>query len=287
MPRPATNFFELHRRYPFYSFIGEATPDGNVLAASDPFQPGVNLSDRKHVQDAIRTLDFSVGYIVGRISKVKSLNFTFPVLNAQKKLVAILIAGFNINEFGRFIATVNLPKGSAVLFTDHKGIRLYRLPENEAIPTGKPASMGFFSSVSGHLQEGLFEWSGPDGINRIIAFKQLRLKKDLPPYLYITVGLPKDRILHAANLIMLRNLAILGITILLALSLAWVFANLALIRPVNRLVTATQRFGLGELEDQTGLPIAPTNWDAWPDPSMTWRCCWKGAIWTGRKPRKP
>ena len=98
---------------------------------------------------------------------------------------------------------------------------------------------------------------GRDGITRISAYKQLRLKKDLPPYLYIAVGLPKDRILHAANLDMLRNLAILGITVLLAMSLAWVFGNLALIQPVNRLVAATQRFGLGEMEARTGLPHSP------------------------------
>ncbi len=257
---PACNelFRELRLRYPFYSTISAVTPDGNLFASSEPFQPGVNLSDRKHIQDAIRTLDFSVGeYIVGRVSKVNSLNFTFPVLDAQKKLVAVLIAGLNLDEFGRFISTVNLPAGSAVVFTDQQGRRLFRLPEHEATAIGGRVLQGFFASISGPAEEGLFEWTGPDGITRIIAFKQLRLKKDLPPYLYTTVGLPKDRILQAANLDVLRNLAILGITILLALSLAWVFANLTLIQPVNRLVAAAQRFGRGEMEARTGLPHSP------------------------------
>ena len=69
---PACNelFRELRRRYPFYSTITAVTPDGNLFASSEPFQPGINLSDRKHIQDAIRTLDFSAGeYIVGRVSK--------------------------------------------------------------------------------------------------------------------------------------------------------------------------------------------------------------------------
>ena len=251
-------FRELQLRYPFYSTISAVTPDGKLFASSEPFQPGLNLSDRKHIRDAIRTLDFSVGeYIVGRVSKVNSLNFTFPVLDAQKKLVAVLIAGLNLNEFSHFISTVNLPAGSAVVFTDHRGIRLYRLPNHEAVAIGEPATKGFFDPISGQAEEGLFEWAGPDDITRINAFKQLRLQGNLPPYLYIVVGLPKDRILQAANLDMLRNLAILGITILLALSLAWVFANLTLIQPVNRLVEATQRFGNGEMEVRTGLPHNP------------------------------
>jgi PAS domain S-box-containing protein len=257
---PACNelFRELHLRYPFYSTIGAVTPDGNLFACSEPFQPGLNLSDRKHIQDAMRTLDFSVGeYIVGRVSKVNSLNFTFPVLDAQKKIVVILIAGLNLNEFSRFIATANLPEGSAIVFTDHKGIRLYRLPDHETTAIGKPATKGFFDPISGQAAEGLFEWKARDGVTRINAFKQLRLQKDSPPYLYITVGLPKDGILHAANLDMLRNLAILGITVLLAMSLAWVFGNLVIIQPINRLVAATQRFGLGEMAARTGLPHSP------------------------------
>jgi PAS domain S-box-containing protein len=251
-------FRELRLRYPFYSTITAVTPDGNLFAASEPFQPGINLSDRKHIQDAIKTLDFSVGeYIVGRVSKVNSLNFTFPVLNAQKKLIAILIAGINLNEFDRFITDVHLPEGSAVVFTDHKGIRLFRLPEHGATAIGKPGAKGYFDAISGRAEEGLFEWKAVDGITRINAFMRLRLKANLPPYLYIVVGLPKDRILHAANLSILRNLAILGITVLLAMFLAWVFGNLVLIKPINRLVAATQRFGMGELEARTGLPHGP------------------------------
>jgi PAS domain S-box-containing protein len=251
-------FKELSRRYPFYSTISAATPDGNLFASSEPFQPGVNLSDRKHIRDVMRTLDFSAGeYIIGRVSKVNSLNFTYPVLNAQKKPVAILIAGINLNEYDRFITTVRLPEGSAVVYTDHKGIRLFRLPENEATVIGKPVAKGYFDAISGKAEEGLFEWTALDGVNRINAFKRLRLKANLPPYMYIVVGLPKDTILHEANLIMLRNLAILGITILLAMSLAWVFGNLVLISPINRLVAATQRFGMGEMEARTGLPHGP------------------------------
>jgi PAS domain S-box-containing protein len=251
-------FRKLSRRYPFYSTITAATPDGKLFASSEPYQPGLNLSDRKHIKDAIRTLAFSVGeYIIGRVSKVNSLNFTFPVLNEQKKLVAILIAGINLNAYGSFISTVHLPEGSAVVYTDYKGIRLFRLPDNQATEIGKPVSKGFFAAISGKAEEGLFEWASLDGVTRINAFMRLRLKPNLPPYMYIVVGLPKDRILRAADLILLRNLAIFGFTVLLAMSLAWVFGNLVLINPINRLVAATQRFGRGEMEARTGLPHGP------------------------------
>jgi hypothetical protein len=106
---------------------------------------------------------------------------------------------------------------------------LYRLPENDATPIGKHVSQPFFDTISGQAEEGLSDWKSPDGVTRIMAFKQLRLKENLPPYFYISVGLPKGPILHKANMNMLENLSILGFAGLLAMSLAWVFGNLVLI----------------------------------------------------------
>jgi diguanylate cyclase (GGDEF)-like protein/PAS domain S-box-containing protein len=258
---PACNriFHELHKQYPFYSSILAMTPEGDVFAAHSPLEPGkVNQSDRKYFRDAVSSLDFSAGeYIIGRVSKMTSLNYSFPVLDVQKKVVAVLTAGLNLNKFGDFISTAKLPKGSAVVFTDHKGVRLYRLPEHEASPMGKPVLKGYFDSISGGAAEGLFEWTALDGVKRINAFKQLRLRENSPPYLYMVVGLPKDIILHKANLNMLRNLLVLGLAALLALSLAWMLGNAVLIKPINRLVEATQQFGRGEMDIRTGLPHTP------------------------------
>jgi diguanylate cyclase (GGDEF)-like protein/PAS domain S-box-containing protein len=249
-------FHDLHQRYPFYSSILAMNPEGWVIGAHYQLGPHtVNQSDRKYFQDAVSSLDFSAGeYIIGRVSKMTSLNYSFPVLNEHKKLVAVLTAGFNLQEFSRFLSTLKLPEGSVAVFIDHKGIRLCRLPENEATTIGGPVSPGFFEKVSGGVKEGFFNWVAPDGINRIYAFQQLRLRDNLPPYLYISVGLPQDSIIHAANMIMLRNLSILGITALLSLSLAWFLGNLVLIKPIKRLVTATQQFGRGKMDIRTGLP---------------------------------
>jgi len=248
-------FRELHQKYPFYSVILACAPDGNVFAASEVFQP-LSVSDRKYFQDVLKSFDFSIGeFIVGRISKVNSLHYAIPVFNVQKKLVAVLVAGFNLQEFSRFLSMVNLPEGSAVVFTDHKMVRIYRMPENGATPIGKLSLFkGYFDSIPSSIAEGLFEWRALDGVMRINAFKKLRLREDSPPYLYIIVGLPKEAIIDEANLKMLRNLLILGLAALLALSLAWILGNMFIIKPINRLVAATQQFGRGNLDTRTGLP---------------------------------
>lgn len=113
-------FRELHNQNPFYDVIHAETPDGNVFAASAPFPPdSVNLSDRKHIKDAIKTLGFSPGeYIVGRVVTVPSINYAYPVLDSNRNLVAILTAGFKLDGFARFISNANLAEDYSVAFTD-------------------------------------------------------------------------------------------------------------------------------------------------------------------------
>lgn len=249
-------FRELNNRRPFYSTIAVATPDGNLFASSTPFESGgVSLSDRKHIKDAISTLDFSAGeHILGRISKVRSINYTYPVLDSDGNLLSILIAGFKLDEYGSFLRKVNLPEGSAVTITDHKGVCLYRLPEHDAAGPGKPFSGDVIERLSGDLDHGNFDRTGQDGVDRIYAFKQLRLRKGSPPYVYMFAGIPKEKILHQANLEMLSNLAILGFSAFTAMSLAWIFGSFVLVKPITHLVNATRRFGSGEMGTRTGLP---------------------------------
>ena len=248
-------FREMHNRYPFYSVILAVTPDGNVFAASMPFEPGsINLAYRKHIKDAIRTLDFSAGeYIVGRVSNILSFNFTYPVFDDDKNLIAVVIAGFNLNEYARFISKAKLPEDCAIVITDHKGVRLYRYPVKDETAPGVPIPGDAFKLVSGDSEEGIFETLAQDGIDRVYAFKQLRLHENSNPYLYMLVGLGKKQIFHKADVQMLWNLSILGIAAFVGLFVAWIFGNSAFVRPIKHLVAVAKRFGDGELSARARL----------------------------------
>jgi len=249
-------FGEIHRRFPVYSVILAVTPDGNVFAASMPFKPGtINLADRKHVKDAIRTRDFSVGeYIVGRISNVRSLNYTYPVSDTKGNLVAIVIVGFNLDEYTRFISKAHPADGVAVAIVDWKGVRLFRMPETPTTTAGTALPPDIFRFLSGGSQYGSYERVSQDGVARIYAFSQLRLREDLPPYMYMLVGIPRDPIMRNANLRLLKNLLILVISAALAVVAAWIFVGYILIMPMTRLVTATRLFGKGAMNVRTGVP---------------------------------
>ncbi len=246
--------FELNKQNTSYSVIAAATSEGIIFAASIPFKPGnYDLSDRKHIRDVVEPFDFSAGeYFPIRTTDVQSINYTYPVLDADKNLIAIMIAGFKLDEYGPFIKKANLPEGSAVTIADHLGVRLYRYPESDAAPPGRTLPEEVMRQMMGPSQQGIFERVGHDGVERIYAFRQLRLREDDSPYLYMGVGLPKDTIVSKANLQMIRSLSVLGILCLITMCLAWCFGDFALVKPIHRLLIATQRLADGETSVRTG-----------------------------------
>lgn len=249
-------FHELNTRNPLYSNVSLATPDGNLIASSTPFVPGtVNLADRKHFKDAIRTLAFSAGeYIVGRVSKVHSLNYTHPVLDPEGRLVGVVIAAFRLDEYARFLSGAGLPEGYAVTIADCRGMRLFRTPEDARASAGKPLPDETVGRIFGANDHGTFEKKGEDGTVRIYAFQRLRLHENGQGYLVMTVGLPRAGIVHEANLKMLHGLAVLSFFTAMTMLLAGICADYSFIRPINLLVRTTQRFGQGKLEARTKWP---------------------------------
>ena len=249
-------FRDIQEQNPAYAVINAVTPDGNMFAVSEPFTPGsVNLADRKHIRDAIRTRDFSVGeYIAGRVVKVPTILYTYPVLDKNGKLIAIVSAGIKLDKYKEFMAQLNLPEGSVTSIADHKNITLYRLPESEDIPPGTPMPVTLLQGIPIDSREGISEGIGRDNVNRIFAYKKLWLRDNEPPYLSIYVGVDKNVALHQANMELVYNLGILGIACLFAMLLAWIAGNSLIVGPLHKLAIATKRFGEGEMHVRTDLP---------------------------------
>lgn len=248
-------FSRLNKQNPHYTNISLATPDGNMVASSLPFRPGsVNLSDRRHIREVIRTLNFSAGeFVVGRVSKVQSINFTYPVIDRDGKLVAIAIAAFNLNAYNQYITRLKMPELSAVSITDHQGVRLFRWPEQTAATIGKPIPKEAFVQTKG-LSEGIFRQKSDDGINRIYAFRSMYLRQGASPYLYMFVGLNEENVLHEANVRMMNHVAIVGLAGLIAAVLTWFLVSLIIVRPISSLSQAARNLGGGQRGVRTGLP---------------------------------
>jgi PAS domain S-box-containing protein len=249
-------FTDLNKKNPIYSIIATIKPDGRMFASSVPFSTGVNYSDRKYFRDAIKTMDFSLGeYSVGRATKLQTFHFAYPITEKNKKIIGVVIAGFRLDMYKDFMTPREESEGFVIGVTDHKGIRLYRYPDPDSDITGIGAivSPATLNHIIGSSKEGSYEGIGSDGTLRIYAFKQLSLSEFSQPYMYVLAGVSKEKALLEASTTLKRNLIFLGLTAFLALAATWLFGNVTVVNRLNKLMSASRRFGSGDLSMRTNL----------------------------------
>ena len=243
---------ELNRKYHNIALIDL---NGRVLAAGRTFGE-TNLSDRKHVREALITKQFAVGeYIISRVgTKAPAFAFAYPVLSKEGTLKAILTAAVKLNSFTNIYDSSTLPDKSFVAITDHQGIRLFYYPAQEKTnPIGAPIRANNWQNAIKAKETGMFASLGSDDIRRIFAFDKVRLAPEKPPYLYAWAGIPEDNIIAPADAILFRNLLLMIFIALVSLCVSWLIGKKTLISPIQSLVDLTRKFAQGNLDARSQI----------------------------------
>ncbi len=239
---------------PNYRNITLVDLSGNVLTSAIPFK-GVNLADRKHVRDALKTKDFATGeYILTRIgSATPAFPFAYPVLDAMGTPKAVLTAVITLAVFSKLRQHTLLPKNSYVDITDHQGARLFHYPANATnTPAVTPIKVSKWKTASEIQEPRIMTSSGSDGTTWITAFEPVRLDANTAPYMYVWASVPEAFILTPANSILKRNLLFILLTTIVALFISWSLGRSTLITPINQLIDTTNEFAKGNLENHIG-----------------------------------
>lgn len=238
-------FTGILKKNPSYNSLQAASPDGTVFSSAIPLPGRVTITDRKYYLDALRYGDFSVGeYIIGRTIRKPMLNFALPVLSPEREILAILQAGCDLERFSSLLQLQKMREDARLIVTDHRGIVLYRSGMGNE-PIGTPDDRGpYMKMVGAATDEGVFYDDAGNGFMKLHAYKRLRLSLTTPPYFFVRVEIPEDRILEAANRLLLRNLLLLvGIGIF-----SLFFAGL-IVRRINgtmqRLVESSRQLAVG------------------------------------------
>jgi len=204
-------FGSVLEQNPNYLNIALVDLNGQVLASGKPLSV-TNFGDRKHVRAVLEQKEFAIGeYIISRIgSAAPALAFAYPVLGQDNRLEAVLTAAIKLTNFADFHDISNLPDNSFIAVTDHKGIRLfYYPPKKDTNPIGKSIIAYSWEKASNAKGPGIFFGQGSDGVRRIFAFEQVRLKPDDTPYVYVWSGTPESHVVEPANTDLARNLLLL------------------------------------------------------------------------------
>ena len=228
-------------------------PSGEAIASALPFTRQ-NLSDRREVAEARATGLFSVGeYAVGRVSGQQVLPFAYPVHDESGALTAILLATQRLQEIASLFVRSQLPEGSFIGLADHKGMRLYRYPMQQAAPAGASIAANVWQKIQNAPELAFFSDTGSDGVSRVYAVRRVALRPGQPVYLNVFVAIPESTLIAAADAVTRVYAWWVSASLLLALGLAYCLSRFGIHNRLDRVLAVAQRVGTGDLSARTGL----------------------------------
>jgi signal transduction histidine kinase/DNA-binding response OmpR family regulator/HPt (histidine-containing phosphotransfer) domain-containing protein len=245
-------FARLLQGYPRYANLGAIRPDGDIFASALPLEGRVNASDRSYFRRALETRAFAIGdYQIGRITRKATINFGYPVLDDDGQVQSVVYAALDLAWLSQFAADAQLPAGSALMVIDRAGTILAHQPDSIHWVGQSLPDAAIIKTILTQKREGTAATAGVDGLPRLFAFTPLGGATGAD--VYVSIGVLEEVAFAAADRALVRNLAGLGLVTLLALAAAWIVGDVFVLRPVRKLVNATQRLAAGDLGTRTGL----------------------------------
>lgn len=234
---------------PEFSSVLLGDPQGRVAAASAVLSGPVELGSRDYWGFVKKTHAFSLGsYSVGRATGEAILPVAEPVLAVDGTFLGAVVAGIRLEVLGRFAEVENLPDGASFCIVDRTGVVLSRYPNPEAW-LGRKIDDAALGELMLAGEPGSSEVPGPDGVTRLYAYTPV---DDTERSVFVSVGIPRTTAYAAASNIVLQfALGMLLVVVLVSLA-AWLGADLLVLRPLRRLVTAANELGGGDLAARVG-----------------------------------
>ncbi len=247
-------FSRVHQRFPLYTIVGAAKPNGDVFCSSPASKKPVNLADRPYFQEIlkIRALVLS-GYQIGRVTGKANIPIAYPSLDKSGNVRAVVFVGIEIGWIDRIVANRFLPQGSAVSLIDPSGLILYRHPQPEKWVGKTVTEPNKLATLMAPKKSGVTEMTGLDGATRLYAFSRIRnLPETRAPI--VRVGVLKATVFAEVNRTTRRDIIVVGLILLLALIAAGLTGERSVLRPAHALMKASDRLATGDLRARTGLP---------------------------------
>lgn len=255
---PATRAIlrRLKTRSSVFLNIVAADAQGRVFASATalerPFGSG------RHFAKALESGEFTVGeYDLGLRGGAQEqlIHFAYPITGAEGQVTGVLSTALSPDRYEQIFNVASLPHGSVLSIADHNGTRIYRHPlADDTSPAGRKLVMELWDVISGPQDIGTATVTQADGVRRIVAYAQLRLRPEERPYLYISVGIPEKQALAGAIDTLHRDLFLLSGAALLAILVAWGVGGIVISRPMERLAGVARRLASGDLDARSGGP---------------------------------
>ncbi|MFP5221035.1 MAG: ATP-binding protein [Acidobacteriota bacterium] len=252
----STSFRDILRLYPDYASLHAVRPNGEVFASAAPIpEGGVNLSDRKHVLDALRTKDFAVGeYVVSRMAFEPVFPFAFPVTDKKGDVIAVIVAVLRLSSLSEaFKGSISIDKSSVVLL-DHAFRVLLQFPETIGTASYGAVADTLADSVRNH--NGQAQVADGDGIERMYTVRPVVLEGHSEPYMYVAVGIPMAAARARAMATLVFWISLTTCVMFVSLVASWMLIRKKIAGNCKAIVEASQGIMQGQLDARTFLSLS-------------------------------
>lgn len=242
---------EILKSYPLYNNIGVVKPNGQVVCSAVDTTQKNTRAPRDWLQQTIKNRSFTVGRYAQKGDRPAMIVFGYPVFNYKNAVESVIFLTLNPRWLDQLASEIPLPVGGTLSILDRNGIVIARYPEPQDWQVQSTMNAPVIKQM---LLEGkaIAEVSGVDGSQHLYV-PTARYKTNADVYM-AAIGVSQVEPFAQANRTLWRNLWGLGLVAAIAITIAWLGSELFWIRPLNRLVSATQRLAAGDLHTRVNLP---------------------------------
>ena len=237
---------------PWITAILVTDPNGSIQCHGRPgqFPANMNIGDRAHFRDAVRTGKFAISdVVVGRFVVRPLVPVALPAFDALGKLESVISLGIDLQWVNQAAAQASAKFGGVLLAVDRRGTIIVQQPEIFPGMAGgdqrrQPLVREILAATSP-----TFEATDPSGEQRIFGIARLP-----DSGVTIAVGLLRSEVLEAIDKRFWTELLLLMLVATGSIGAALLFAELGVLRGVRVLKTAAQRLKAGKIGLRVHLP---------------------------------
>ena len=241
----------VREEHPQYTGILTINPDGRLFCDSLRTGRELDLRDRRYFRDASRgPRDVALEPVFGRLTNTGVLQIAYAVRTPEGQLRFVLLASLNLEKF----VLDRAMRGVETLILDGEGTIMARSPVDHSTRK-KGASLKGQSLFSFAVQDGGIgaqEITDSDGTRHVWAASNSTDLRRIG--LYLLVGQPQADLVAPANRRFGEDMIALAAVALVLFLGAWLLAELAIRRQVQRIGSMATALGAGNLQARIPPP---------------------------------